>query len=343
MTSNKWVAATALFCIAAAGCSSNAASEPAGGGAPPTPLKPLATASAAPSYVAFLLERPTRSQSDLVGTARALASALYGQSAPPAPFAGGLALVGPAAKSVDVDIQWQTGVAFSYRAGNDRRLVMNTAVATDTASPQDIGQAAAATLFASAFKAAVQSGVVPSTGLDPANTKNTRIIQGEGAAGQAPLEKTTEYVFTIPRTINGIEVYEAGFQASVHRTGQLARMSAFGPTVVSTQNSAGNEVPDANGYSFVATVSQSDLDSRVAAEHVNANIQPVGVRYWLPDGVASAVTEPMQMYFVVPTANIGGRKVLARGSYVAYSLRNAGAASTVWPTAEHNAVGSGTK
>lgn len=49
------------------------------------------------------------------------------------------------------------------------------------------------------------------------------------------------------------------------------------------------------------------------------------------------------MYFVVPTATIGGQKILARGSYVAYSLKDAGQAPAIWPNAEHNATGDGRK
>jgi hypothetical protein len=91
------------------------------------------------------------------------------------------------------------------------------------------------------------------------------------------------------------------------------------------------------------TVSQADLESRVAAEHPSADIRAIGVRYWLPPGVASAVVEPTQLYFVVPTSVVEGQKIMARGFYASYSLRNPGQPPTVWPQAEHNPPGDGRK
>ena len=227
----------------------------------------------------------------------------------------------------------------SYRADNDQRLVINETVTGDVRARADIGLDAARTLFVSAFHGAVTSGAVSATGLNLKDVRNARIVQSEGMSGQAPLERTSEYIFTVPRTINGIEVFEAGFEISVHRAGQLARVKAYGPAVAATVGPLGAELPDANGYAFERAVGDADLQTRVAAEHPSSDIRSIGVRYWLPPGIASAVVEPTQMYFIVPTATIGGEKVLARGFFVAYSLRDPGQPPTVWPRAEHNPPG----
>jgi hypothetical protein len=103
------------------------------------------------------------------------------------------------------------------------------------------------------------------------------------------------------------------------------------------------EIPDANSYSFSRSVNQADLESRVAAEHPDSEIHSIGVRYWLPPDVTDAVVEPTQMYFVVSKAVIEGQEIKARGSYVAYSLKSAGQAASVWPRAEQRPSGDGRK
>jgi hypothetical protein len=329
--------------VAAAGCSGPPPEPPSASVPQLHGLAIQAASAAAAPYKAFLLTRSSRSHSDLSNSGAALAGLLYGTSAPQAPFQSALTAAAPNVGGIDVDVGWQAGLQFSYRADNDRRLVMNANVTSDMGSTQDIGEAAAQAIFASTFQSAVSSGAISATGLNQSDVRNTKIVQGEGAMGQAPVERTSEYVFTVPRKINGVEVFDAGFQVSVHRTGQTARVSAFGPTVASTLDATGSEVPAANGYSFSRSVSQTDLDSRAAAEHPGADIQSIGVRYWLPYGVTSAAVEPRQLYFVVPTATISGEKVLARGFYVAYSLSRAGQAPTVGPQAEQNPSGDGKK
>lgn len=294
------------------------------------------------SLVAFRLSRSARSRDDVSRSGAALATVLYGRAIPAENLLTSLAMASAGPDVFDVNVESLQGLQFSYRGGNDRRLVINEPVTADMAET-DIGQDAARNLFVSAFSAAVHVGAVSATGMNPGDARTSRIVQGEGLAGQAPVERTSEYIFTVPRSINGIEVFDAGFEVSVHRTGQLARVQAFGPAVASTLTAGGAEAPDASGYTFTRAVGQAELDARVAAEHPDATIRPVGVAYWLPPGVASAVVEPAQMYFVAPTATIEGQVVKARGFHVAYSLRDAALAPTVWPPAARNPSGNGRK
>jgi hypothetical protein len=289
------------------------------------------------------MTRTARSSAELAKSGAALAGVVYGQSAPELSFQSALAPLKAGSGALDVDVPWQHGLQFSYRPDNDHRLVINEAVTHDTGAATDIGASAAQGLFLSAFKSAVSSGAVAAIGLDPADARTSRIMQGEGAYGQAPVEKTSEYIFTVPRKVNGVEVFEAGFEVSVHRAGQIARAKAFGPTMVSTTSATGAEVADASGYTFTSSVSQADLDQRVKNEHPTADIQPIGVRYWLPPGGTTGIVEPTRMYFVVPKATIEGQTVKARGSWVSYSLRDASQAPAVWPKPEKNPTGNGRK
>ena len=68
-------------------------------------------------------------------------------------------------------------------------------------------------------------------------------------------------------------------------------------------------------------------------------MKSLGLRYWLPEGTTSAVVEPRQMYFVVPTATVEGHTMHARGFYVAYSMSNSGSAAAIWPAPNPTATG----
>jgi hypothetical protein len=332
-----------------AGCSSTPP-EPPGEASEPTGQATPASSPAPRAYTAFRMTRTARSQADLAKSGAALAGVMYNQSAPEQAFhtalatnKAGLAPANVVTEALDVEIPWQQGLQFSYRRDNDHILVINAPVTHDTANPVDIGVDASRAIFLSAFKSSVSSGVVSALGLNPSDVRTSRIVQGEGSYGQAPVERTSEYIFTVPRKVNGIEVYEAGVEVSVHRAGQIARAKVFGPTVISTVDAAGVEVADEAGYTFTASVTQADLDLRVKNEHPGADIQPIGVRYWLPPGGTAGVVEPAQMYFVAPKAIIEGQTIKARGSWVAYSLKDASLTPTVWPRPEKNPTGNGRK
>jgi hypothetical protein len=324
------------------GCSSSAAPEPTG----PLGTGPAITTQAAvksTALTAFRLQRPARSQGDLARAATALATVLNGGVPAAAGVQAAVARAAPAgAGAADFAIPGVSGLQFSFRGDNDRHLAFNANVTSDVGATADVGVDAANGIFHSAFSAAQAQGLA-STGLNPADARTSRILQGEGVSGQAPVEKVSEYIFTVPRKVNGIEVFDAGFEVSVHRTGRIARVSMFGPTVASNVTVSGVETPDSSGYSFAAAVDSAALDARVAAEHPNAEIKSIGVRYWLPPGQAGGVVEPAQMYFVVPTATVNGERLLARGFYKAYSLKVAGQPPVVWPAPENNPPGDGQK
>lgn len=325
---------------ALAACAGNAPAEPDQDPAPDPGEATQALARPGGSLTAIRL---TRAQADVAQSGAALAAVLSGRSAPVADVSAALARSSATSRAFDVSIAAQRGLQFSYRADNDQHLAINQAVTSNLRAPTDIGKNTAHTMFLSAFHAAVAAGAVPPVGLNPANARSSRIVQGEGRSGQPPVEKTSEYVFTVPRMINGVEIFDAGFEVSVHRAGQLARMKTFGPTVASPTSASGATLADASSFSFAPAVSAAELGSRVAAEHPRASIRSIGMRYWLPPGAGDAVVEPTQMYFVVPTATVGSEQIHARGFYVSYSLRDRAQAPTVWPRPEQNPPGDGRK
>src|SRR5664280_687050 len=210
------VLAVAISAATATACSSRAAPEaPTEEPAARAYGNLVTTQSAGPSIVsrtAFLLTRPSPTTDTLTEAASGLATVLLGQSAPKATFRTALGSVVGVGKELDANVDWQTGVQYSYRSDNARHLVMNGSVARNTAATQDIGIDAAKSVFVSAVQTATSFGILPAIGFDTNDIRNSKLLQGQVLWAQTPIENTAEYIFTIPRKINGIEVFDAGFE-----------------------------------------------------------------------------------------------------------------------------------
>jgi hypothetical protein len=256
---------------------------------------------------------------------------LLGQSTSSASIASAIGKGAIPATGIAVAIPEAPQVKLGHRPALAETLVLNEVVSRDTTSPLDVGEGVARSTFAGAFGALVRGGLVDGKGLDVTAPKLSQIVQGEGVVGQSPSERVKEYIYTVPRKVNGVGVFGAGVEVSVHRTNRLSKISTFGPTVISTVAKDGSEIPDGSGYNFVRAVPSGDLLARANAENAGATVQPLGLQYVLPEGASDAVVEPTEVYFVVPTMTVDGRTLHGRAHLVAYSVSNKAAASVVWP------------
>lgn len=312
------------------GCSGTP-EEPRGSAQNAAPL--TASTPVTVTRYAFELTRPLHSSSEVADRIGRLVaplgapaeSARAGISAARADLGGVHAAIGQSVKA-------------SHLLSNDTFLVLDEAVTRDTTSTVDVGAGPANATFLATFKGLVDGGTIQSTGLSAASVRVTHVMQGEAEMGQVPVERIKEYVHTVPRVLQGIEVFGAGVHINVHRNGNLARIAVFGPTVLSNADSS-NELPTAAGFSFKQTVDAATADARVKAEYPKALIKSIGLRYWLPEGQTRGVVAPQYMYMITPTAVIDGQIVKARASYVGYSTQDALAAPTVWPRANAKASG----
>jgi len=331
--STQFSAIAAVFC-ASVGCTAILAGCSA---TPPEPQESnssLTAAVAAPvTRYAFELTRPSHSPSELADQLGKLGVSLG------APADGARAALSAAKLDLgSVHAAIGQSVKASHVLGNDAFLVLDEAVTRDTTSATDVGAGPASATFLSAFKGLIERGAVQASGLSTASVRVTHVLQGEAESGKAPVERIKEYVHTVPRVLQGVEVFGAGVQINVHRNGQLARVAVFGPTV-SAKLEGSNELPTAAGFSFKQTVDAATADARVKAEYPKAVIKSIGLRYWLPEGETHGIVAPQHLYLITPTAVIDGQVVKARASYVAYSTQDAAAAPTVWPRANPQASG----
>lgn len=309
------LACTATLTVAC----SNSKDEPGDIGA----TSQAVTSKATPATLsAYKLVRLAPTQSALAEQAGRVGRALGLDSTSEQDLRAAIKGVSASASATSVHAQ-SNNLTVSHLGSNNNLDVLDETVTGDTESTVDVGVDAAKKLFLTRFDALVSNGAIDSGGLKVAAAKLFPLMQGEGMTGQPSVERVKEYIYSVPRVLDGVEVFGSGVEVSIHRNGKVARVRSFGP-IVSPQSPT-------PAYTFSQAVPSTAADARVKAEYPDAEIKPIGLRYWLPEGAAEQVLAPEYMYLVVRHTVVDGRDVSARGVYVAYSAQDAAAAPTVWP------------
>jgi hypothetical protein len=305
-----------------------------------TPSERQATLTSVSTQMsAFRLSYRAFSIAEFAHRSSVFAAAMLGDILPEASFHSSLANAVPTlAGNVSAYHQDAMRIKMKYHPENSEIQVGNSDVTSDVSSLSDVGEPAARAVFVDAFNSLVTSGEIDSTGLDPGTARLSKVMQGEGQSGQAPVERIKEYRYFIPRRVNGIEVANSGVRISVHRSGKIASIATYGASVVSTAQ-GGAEVPGPGGYTFTPTIAQAALAARAANDSPNSTVKSLGPMYFLPEGSADAVVEPTELFFVTPTVVIEGKTIHGRAHVLSYSVRDASLAAVVWPRPAVNAKG----
>jgi hypothetical protein len=209
-------------------------------------------------------------------------------------------------------------------ADSDQRdlLAVNAAVADDFTSRWDVGPERARSVFESTVQSMSSSRLLADQGLAPDAVRTHRLMQAEQAVGKPAAARVKEYLFEIPHAVGGVEIFGAATTVAVHRSGELASIRSTGPAV---------SVSPTRGM-VTRTVSAEALAQRAVAEHPNAKVVPVGLRYpWQATSNAALASRPREVFQIIPVALAQGRKVNGRAHYVFYSVEDERAAPLVWP------------
>jgi hypothetical protein len=222
-------------------------------------------------------------------------------------------------------------------------LVLDQAITSDVTTETDIGPDAARKLFEAAVAQLSSRGVVDGVGYDVGAAHMSRMMMGAGRMDESPLPQVKEYIFEVPRTINGIEVLGSGIRISVHKKGALASILVVDPVVSSIRDSSGVESPTGEGHAFQRAVAAATLDARVVSEFPNRQVRSSKVAYVLPDGPSVSVLAPQQVYILAPTFVIDGKIVTGRLERVSCLLDSPSPVATLWPKPNPGDPGDGMK
>jgi len=288
------------------------------------------------SLSAFGLTHRVRSASEIADISAKLASVLLGEEISGDESRKSVAAATSAIGLGAFDLQLHPHAKVTYREDNDDLGVINDKVTRDTSSTEDVGLAKAEGIYSTTLGHLLVLGVVTANGWDTSDITRSQIKQGEAAQGQPTTVRIKEYLFTVPRKINGVGVFNAGVTISVHRSGALARIRVFGPTADSVVSKDGLETPSGGGKTIVALVDEPLTRARLQVAYQTAEFETLGMKYFLPDGEGKGgfvALEPSQVYKVSPVlpAIQNGKHLKGKGFYVAYSITSPLADPIVWP------------
>jgi len=209
-------------------------------------------------------------------------------------------------------------------------LALHGAVADDYTSEMDIGPAQARAVFDAALQRLQADAATASDGRSAEGVQVQRVMQAEQAAGGPVRTRVKAYRFEVPHAVGAIPVFGAATVVTVHRTGQLASIRVTGPDVGAAPQRG----------SIRRAVSADALEQRARAEHPNAAIVPLGLRYpWQATASAALASHPREAFQVLPRGEADGQPVNGRARYVFYSVEDERAAPLVWPRPNPGATG----
>lgn len=293
-----------------------------------TQLVPARLAVVAPANPSALTLHRIVAKDSIGVLASQLASELYGETAPAEVFKDAFGQASVVPGSTHVASAWKPSLKMSYFDDNNDLVLVNETVTEDSLSPNDVGPAAAEAIFQSTLQSLVARGAIAAGDYNSAKVKTSQIMQGDGVSGQPLSVRVKEYMYRISRVAHGIEVFNSGVLVSVHRSGKLARLRVFGPVVSAALG------PGGSGLVTTPTISQDAADARAARDYPKAKTSSLGLQYWLPQGIQSAVAvEPRYMYRVVPIlpAVSEGKNLEGQAFFVGYSTHDSTETPLVLP------------
>lgn len=201
-------------------------------------------------------------------------------------------------------------------------LAIDDEVKNDFASSTDVGALRARALFDKTINDFVERRLVATEQLARGSVRTSQLMQGEQAWGKPARTRVKEYLFEVPHTVGGIEVFGAGTTISVHRSGRLAAVRTVGPTVSASTT---KEI-------LQRSLSSAMLEQRARSEYPNAKIIPLGLRYpWQATDDTAVAARPRETFQVVPITEVDGRTISGRSQFVFYSVEDEREDPLVWP------------
>src|SRR5262245_34658874 len=215
-----------------------------------------------------------------------------------------------------------------YVPAYDELRMIDQEVARDSTPATDVGEPAARDIARSAFMRLAETGAIDERQYDwhGAEIASTWMVNGT-VDGVFSERVRTEYRITLRRSINGIEVANAGLRIAVHASGRLAGLRLGGVTVGSRIGSDRVEEPTGAGSWLTRAVASDTLRDRFEREGApataGAQIAWARVMYAMPDGAEGGGTFLVEPRYVVSyslkTPSDGG-EVSSRRLILAYSI-----------------------
>ena len=209
---------------------------------------------------------------------------------------------------------------------NELRLV-DTELAVSTAPGYEMPQDEAVRLAQRAFDELARRNVINPRhyhwgAADVASTW----VGGGSLDGKIDGKRRIEYRITLRRSINGIEVANAGIRIAIHASGRVSALR-LGGVEVAAKASGDIEEPVGKGRWLTRRVADKDLQARFEREMVpgkaKARIAWSRVMYVMPENRRTAVVEPLYVVsYSLEYPSDSGETAISRRKTAAFSLIN---------------------
>jgi hypothetical protein len=213
---------------------------------------------------------------------------------------------------------------------NELRIV-DTELAASTTPGREMPQDEALKLARRAFDELARRNVIDPRNYDWGSADIASTWVGGGSLDGKTSEKNRiEYRITVRRSINGIEVANAGARIAIHASGRVSALRLGGVEVAS--KTAGNvEEPIGKGRWLSRRVANKDLQARFEREMVpekaKARVVWSRVMYVMPESKRTALVEPLYVVsYSLEFPSDDGQTAVSRRKTVGFSLVNPEAA-----------------
>jgi hypothetical protein len=259
------------------------------------------------------------------GRARAVAEVMTGRRLARPAIVGTLAASGaPGGRRRQITLPDAPELEIVYLVEHDELRMVDTELAASTAPEREMAQDEAIQLAKRAFDGLARHNVVVQRQYDWSKPDVASTWVGSGSLdGKTSERKRTEYRITVRRTINGIELANAGVRIAVHASGRVSSVRVGGVSVASRV--AGDvEEPTGKGRWLNRRVPISDLDARFARsvpEQAKARVAWSRVMYVMPETRRAAVVEPLYVVsYSLEFPTDAGETAVSRRKTVGLSL-----------------------
>ena len=256
---------------------------------------------------------------------RAAAEAMTGQPLRRPPVVVPITPTAIGSRRMRVTVPDAPALEIDYLADYDEMRIVDAELAASLAPEGEMSQDEAVRMAKRVFDELANRKVVDPRHFDWQRADVAATWAGSGSMdGKTSDRKRVEYRVTVRRSINGIELANAGLRIAVHATGRVSGLRLGGVSVRSKPG--GNlEEPTGLGRWRSRQVSDSDAKARfereTAAQKGRVKVAWARVMYVMPENKRSAVVEPLYVVsysLEVPTDE--GETVVSRRRTLGFSL-----------------------
>lgn len=248
-------------------------------------------------FASFEMVWPTQ-KSDIVAVqARTIAEVLSGERLRRPALVVPIKSADGNSRRMQVNVPEVPALEITYLSDYAEFRIVNTELVASTDPEREIPQEEAVKIARRTVEELAARKIVDARHYNWENADVASTWVGGGSIdGKSAEKKRIEYRITVRRSINGIELANAGLRIAVHVSGRVSGLR-FGGVAVASKLSGTMEEPIGKGRWIKSNVSAGDLQTRfereMVPERAKARIAWSRVMYVMPENKRTATVEPL--------------------------------------------------